>query len=175
MLTFKFSGALRRFYRKVDLNVDSPAQGLKLLFAQNQEFKKAFLNTPLRMRVAKSDVTNDTLSFELNRHPADGSTVLFVPVVSGAISGTALLITTLVISAASIAYSIYSSRNLKTQNSAKAAETEQITNNSYSSVENRIGQGHPVPLLYGEMLVGSNVLSLGIDTSNTDNWDELIS
>ena len=52
MLIFKFAGNLRRFYRQISLNVDTPAQGLRLLLAQDFEFKKAFLNTKLRVRVA---------------------------------------------------------------------------------------------------------------------------
>jgi hypothetical protein len=48
VLIFKFAGNLRRFYRQISLNVDTPAQGLRLLLAQDFEFKKAFLNTKLR-------------------------------------------------------------------------------------------------------------------------------
>ncbi|EAQ6239565.1 tail assembly protein, partial [Salmonella enterica] len=33
----------------------------------------------------------------------------------------------------------------------------------------------PVPILLGEMEVGSNVISLGIDTSNNSDWEESIS
>ncbi len=41
MLIFKFAGHLRRHFRKVELSVDTPAQGIRLLLAQNQEFKKS--------------------------------------------------------------------------------------------------------------------------------------
>jgi hypothetical protein len=34
VLIFKFAGNLRRFYRQISLNVDTPAQGLRLLLAQ---------------------------------------------------------------------------------------------------------------------------------------------
>ncbi|EHL37063.1 Tail assembly protein I, partial [Salmonella enterica subsp. enterica serovar Montevideo str. ATCC BAA710] len=59
--------------------------------------------------------------------------------------------------------------------SAEAAETNTLTNNSFTSAENRVGQGRPVPILLGEMAVGSNVISLGIDTSNNADWTESIS
>ncbi|MDT3641146.1 tail assembly protein, partial [Cronobacter sakazakii] len=95
--------------------------------------------------------------------------------VEGAITGTVALVATLVIAAASVAYSIYMSRNMKTKNAAEAAENNTITNNSFTSAENRVGQGRPVPLLLGEMVVGSNVISLGIDTSNNQDWTESIS
>ncbi|EBN1283970.1 tail assembly protein [Salmonella enterica] len=175
MLIFKFSGNLRRFYRQISLNVDTPAQGLRLLLAQNHEFKKAFLNTRLRIRIAGEDVEASAMQWHLDRHLKDGSVVLFVPVVEGAITAAAAAWIAVAVSVASIAYSVYMSRNMKTKTSAEAAETNTLTNNSFTSAENRVGQGRPVPILLGEMEVGSNVISLGIDTSNTDNWDEIIS
>ncbi|STP66930.1 Phage-related protein, tail component [Enterobacter hormaechei] len=174
MLIFKFAGNLRRFYRQISLNVDTPAQGLRLLLAQNHEFKKAFLNTKLRLRIAGEDVEVSAMQWHLDRHLKDGSVVLFVPVVEGAITAAAAWIA-VAVSVASIAYSIYMSRNMKSKTSAEAAETNTLTNNSFTSAENRVGQGHPVPILLGEMEVGSNVISLGIDTSNNSDWEESIS
>ncbi|EDT7498494.1 TPA: tail assembly protein [Salmonella enterica subsp. salamae serovar 48:z:e,n,x,z15] len=174
MLIFKFAGSLRRFYRQIPLNVDTPAQGLRLLLAQNHEFKKAFLNTRLRIRIAGEDVEASAMQWHLDRHLKDGSVVLFVPVVEGAITAAAAWIA-VAVSVASIAYSVYMSRNMKTKTSAEAAETNTLTNNSFTSAENRVGQGRAVPLLLGEMEVGSNVISLGIDTSNNADWTESIS
>ncbi|HCU0190944.1 TPA: tail assembly protein [Citrobacter koseri] len=175
MLIFKFAGNLRRFYRQISLNVDTPAQGLRLLLAQNHEFKKAFLNTKLRLRIAGEDVEASAMQWHLDRHLKDGSVVLFVPVVEGSLTAAAAAWIAVAVSVASIAYSVYMSRNMKTKTSAEAAETNTLTNNSFTSAENRVGQGRPVPILLGEMEVGSNVISLGIDTVNTDNWDEIIS
>nr|DAP68368.1 MAG TPA: tail assembly protein [Caudoviricetes sp.] len=175
MLIFRFAGHLRRHFRKVVLNVDTPAQGIRLLLAQRPALKKDFLSSRIRLRVAGNDVTDETLSLHLDRRLPDGSTVLFVPVIDGAITGTFALVATLVIAAASVAYSIYMARNMKNKTSAEAAETNSITNNSFTSAENRVGQGRPVPILLGEMLVGSNVISLGIDTSNNQDWTESIS
>ncbi|MGM8716636.1 tail assembly protein [Enterobacter kobei] len=173
MLIFKFAGNLRRFYRQISLNVDTPAQGLRLLLAQDFEFKKAFLNTKLRVRVAGEDVEVSAMQWHLDRHLKDGSIVLFVPVVEGAITAAAWIV--VAASVASVAYSVYMSRNMKTKTSAEAAETNTLTNNSFTSAENRVGQGRAVPLLLGEIEVGSNVISLGIDTSNNQDWTESIS
>ncbi|EDI2339507.1 tail assembly protein [Salmonella enterica subsp. enterica serovar Poona] len=175
MLIFKFAGSLRRFYRQIPLNVGTPAQGLRLLLAQNHGFKKAFLNTRLRIRIAGEDVEASAMQWHLDRHLKDGSVVLFVPVVEGAITAAAAAWIAVAVSVASIAYSVYMSRNMKTKTSAEAAETNTLTNNSFTSAENRVGQGRPVPVLLGEMEVGSNVISLGIDTSNNQDWTESIS
>lgn len=176
MLIFKFAGHLRRHFRKVELNVDTPAQGLRLLLAQNHEFKKAFLSARVKLRIDGDDVDGDSMRWHMDRHLKSGSTVTFVPVVEGA--GIEIGIAGWIaigLAAASVAYSVYSARNMKTKTSAEAAETNSITNNSFTSAENRIGQGNPVPILLGEMQVGSNVISLGIDTSNNMDWTESIS
>ena len=175
MLIFKFAGNLRRFYRQVSLNVDTPAQGLRLLLSQNHEFKKAFLNTRFRMRIAGKELAGDSAQWHMERHLNPGSTVLFVPVVEGALTGAAVAWIAVAVSMASIAYSVYMSRNMKTKTSAESAENNTLTNNSFTSAENRVGQGRPVPILLGEMEVGSNVISLGIDTSNNQDWTESIS
>lgn len=176
MLIFKFAGHLRRHFRKVELNVDTPAQGLRLLIAQNHEFKMAFLNSRVKLRIDGDDVDGDSMRWHMDRYLKSGATVTFVPVVEGA--GIEIGIAGWIaigLAAASVAYSVYSARNMKTKTSAEAAETNSITNNSFTSAENRVGQGNPVPILLGEMQVGSNVISLGIDTSNNMDWTESIS
>ncbi len=94
---------------------------------------------------------------------------------AGLETGTIVAIVAITMSVASVAYSLYMSRNMKTKTSAEAAENNTITNNSFTSTESRVGQGHPVALLLGEMVVAPNVVSLGIDTSNNQDWTESIS
>ncbi|EQA7425479.1 tail assembly protein, partial [Yersinia enterocolitica] len=165
MLIFRFAGNLRRHFRQVTLKVDTTSQGLRLLLAQCPEFKRDFYKSKIRMRVDGNDVSNDTLSFHMDRHLRDGATVLFVPVVEGAITAVAAAWIMVAVTVASVAYSLYMTSNMKTKTSAESAQSGTITNNSFTSAENKVGQGRPVPLLLGEMVVGSNVGSLGIDTS----------
>ena len=175
MLIFEFSGNLRRHFRQVTLKVDTTSQGLRLLLAQCPEFKRDFYKSKIRMRVDGNDVSNDTLSFHMDRHLKDGATVLFVPVVEGAITAVAAAWIMVAVTVASVAYSLYMTSNMKTKTSAESAQSGTITNNSFTSAENKVGQGRPVPLLLGEMVVGSNVGSLGIDTSNNKDWNISIS
>jgi len=110
----------------------------------------------------------------MNRHLKDGATVLFVPIVEGAISAVAAVWIMVAVTVASVAYSLYMTSHMKTR-SAADQDTNSITNNSFTSAENRVGQGRAVPILAGEMVVGSNIISLGIDTSNNQDWDISIS
>jgi predicted phage tail protein len=176
MLKFRFTGNLRRYYGKVCLNVDTPAQGLNLLVAQNHEFKKAFLSTPLRLRIAGKDYDENTAPAAVNSKYPDGTTVIVAPVVEGGIAGIGVVGWILIgVSVVSVAFSIFMSRNMKIKTSAESAQDNTISNNTYTSVENKVGQGRPVPILLGEMKIGSNVGSLGIDTSNNRDALDVVS
>lgn len=176
MLKFRFTGNLRRYYGKVCLNVDTPAQGLGLLVAQNHEFKKAFLSTPLRLRIAGKDYDEKTAQAAVNSKYQDGTTVIVAPVVEGGIAGIGVVGWILIgVSVVSVAFSIFMSRNMKIKTSAESAQDNTISNNTYTSVENKVGQGRPVPILLGEMKIGSNVGSLGIDTSNNKDALDVVS
>lgn len=176
MLKFRFTGNLRRYYGKVCLSVDTPAQGLNLLVAQNHEFKKAFLSTPLRLRIAGKDYDEKTAPAAVNSKYPDGTTVIVAPVVEGGIAGIGVVGWILIgVSVVSVAFSIFMSRNMKIKTSAESAQDNTISNNTYTSVENKVGQGRPVPILLGEMKIGSNVGSLGIDTSNNRDALDVVS
>ncbi|ENU4903538.1 tail assembly protein [Escherichia coli] len=176
MLKFRFTGNLRRYYGKVCLSVDTPAQGLNLLVAQNHEFKKAFLSTPLRLRIAGKDYNEKTAPAAVNSKYPDGTTVIVAPVVEGGIAGIGVVGWILIgVSVVSVAFSIFMSRNMKIKTSAESAQDNTISNNTYTSVENKVGQGRPVPILLGEMKIGSNVGSLGIDTNNNRDALDVVS
>lgn len=174
MLIFRFAGHLRRHFRQISLNVSTPSQGLRLLVTQCPGLKKDLMKTRVRLRLAGEEVSEDSINWQMDRELKPGSTVLFVPVIEGSAIGLAAWVL-VAVTAASVAYSVYMARNLKNRTSADAAQTNSITNNSFTSAENRIGQGRPVPILLGEMVVGSNVISLGIDTTNNMDWQESIS
>jgi len=174
MLIFGFSGNLRRHFRKITLNVETPAQGLRLLLAQCPAFKRDFYQTRLRMRIDGNDISSDNLEFHMNRHVKEGARILFLPIVEGSITAVAAVWIMVAVTVASVAYSLYMTSHMKTKTSA-SQDSNSITNNSFTSAENRIGQGRPVPLLLGEMVVGSNVISLGIDTTNNQDWNISIS
>ena len=158
------------------MNVDTPAQGLNLLIAQNHEFKKAFLSTPLRLRIAGKDYNEKTAPAAVNSKYPDGTTVIVAPVVEGGIAGIGVVGWILIgVSVVSVAFSIFMSRNMKIKTSAESAQDNTISNNTYTSVENKVGQGRPVPILLGEMKIGSNVGSLGIDTSNNRDALDVVS
>ena len=96
--------------------------------------------------------------------------------VEGGIAGIGVVGWILIgVSVVSVAFSIFMSRNMKIKTSAESAQDNTISNNTYTSIENKVGQGRPVPILLGEMKIGSNVGSLGIDTSNNRDALDVVS
>lgn len=127
MLTFGFAGNLRRHFRQIAMNVDTPAQGLRLLLAQCPAFKRDFYNTRIRMRINGSDVCGENLEFHMNRRVKDGTRVLIVPVVEGSISAVAAAWIMVAVSVASVAYSLYMTSHMKTGTSADQTRTLSLT------------------------------------------------
>lgn len=175
MLKFRFAGNLRRYYGPLQLDVKTPSQGLRLLLAQNHGFKRAFLNSQVKLKIGGKVVVNEFAPAKMDQEYPDGTEIYIAPVVKGGITGTILTWIAVSVSVLAIGFSIYMSRNMKTKTSAESAQDGTIDNNTYTSAENRVGQGKPIPILLGEMVCGSNVISLGIDTSNNKDWHESVS
>lgn len=175
MLKFRFAGHFRRYYSPLQLEVKTPSQGLRLLLAQNQEFKRAMLNSQVKLKIAGKEISNEFAPAKMDQEYPGGTEIYLAPVIKGGITGTVLTWIAVSVSVMAVAFSIFMSRNMKVKTSAESAQEGTIDNNSYTSAENRVGQGKPIPILLGEMVCGSNVISLGIDTSNAQDFEDLIS
>lgn len=175
MVKFEFGGHLRRYFSDLNMSTDSISRGLRILFGQDIEFRKAFTQSQMHISINNQNVHPDELSFHFERTLPDNAIVKFTPVVEGAIAGGIATWVVVGLVAASIALSLYTLFKTPNKPSSTDAQSDKITNNSFSSAENLVGQGRPVPILLGEMVVGSNVISLGIDTSNNQDWDISIS
>lgn len=175
MVRFEFGGDLRRYFGSIDMNVTSISAGLRVLFGQSIEFRRAFTKSKLQVTISDTNISNESLKFDFNRTLPENTVVRFTPVVEGAFAGAAATWIVVGLVAASIALSLYTLFKTPNKPSSSDAQSDKITNNSFSSAENLVGQGRLVPILLGEMVVGSNVISLGIDTSNNKDWDISIS
>lgn len=175
MVRFEFGGHLRRYFSDLDMTTNRISDGLRILFAQNSAFRKSFTQSKMHISINNINVHPDELTFHFQRELPNNTSVKFTPVVEGAIAGAMATWVVVGLVAASIALSLYTLFKTPNKPSSSDAQSDRITNNSFSSAENLVGQGRPVPILLGEMVVGSNVISLGIDTSNNKDWDISIS
>jgi predicted phage tail protein len=173
----KFLG--RRVFRA---EVASAAEAVRFLLANFPQLEKHMADQHYRVSVGGYD-----LSIEEIHDPAGQQQIKIVPVLAGAgtvgriIAGVALLAVGFLvpgIGALGVQLLVGVGASLvlggvaqlltpvPTINNASMADTQKDPRKSYSfsGIQNTGRQGVPVPIVYGEVLVGSVVISAGIDT-----------
>jgi predicted phage tail protein len=184
----KLYGKLAKFigHRVLEADVATAAEAVRFLLANWPELEAHMSDQHYRVSVGTYDIDLEEL-----HHPAGAAPISFVPVVAGAgavgrvLAGIALialsfLIIPLGIAAAGagiatavglagaslllggIAQLLTPTPKVATQGAD--GQDDPRKSYSFSGIQNTSRQGVPVPIVYGETIVGSVVISAGIDT-----------
>ena len=186
MRKVKLYGELaKKFGREFMLEVESVAEAVRALSANFPGFEKELMTAHLRgieyvVRADKRDVTE----MELNNSLAPQETIRIAPIAVGrknggvfqTIIGAILIVVGVVLNAYGQTwgtYLIYSGVALvaggiiqmlvpvpKTGDPSERPENKPST--YFDGAVNTLAQGHPVPLGYGKLMVGSAVISAGL-------------
>jgi predicted phage tail protein len=177
----KLYGKLAKFigHRVLEADVATAAEAVRFLLANWPELEAHMSDQHYRVSVGAYDLLAEEL-----HDPAGAAPISFVPMVSGAgavgriIAGIALVaiglfvpgigalgVQLLVAVGASLALSGVAQLLTPTPSASQGADSEGDPRKSYSfsGVQNTSRAGVPVPVAYGETLVGSVVISAGID------------
>ncbi|MEL6092501.1 tail assembly protein [Plesiomonas shigelloides] len=186
MAIVRLYGDLQRFGRRFDLSVTTAAEAVQCLTWQISHLRTHIQNGRYRLRINRNDIgEQDLVSSMTSPLPAD-AVIHIVPVVSGAkngwfqtILGTALLAVSFFTPFSFISVGVYAAMGtigasmalggvaslLTKTPTLQSRSTDNGKENTYfSNLDNTIAQGSFVPLLYGEMMTGSKVLSQGLST-----------
>lgn len=177
----KLYGKLAKFvgHRILEADVATAAEAVRFLVANWPELERHMADQHYRVSVGTYD-----LDLEELHDPAGAAPISFVPVVAGAgavgriligaaliaasfIPGVGALAVTLLFSVgASLVLGGVAQLLTPTPKVPTGADTQNDPRKSYSfsGVQNTSRAGTPVPIVYGETLVGSVVISAGIDT-----------
>jgi predicted phage tail protein len=186
----KLYGALAKFIgqRVLEADVATAAEAVRFLLANWPELEAHMNDQHYRVSVGKYD-----LDLEELHHPAGAAPISFVPVVSGAgavgriIAGVVLIALAFASGAGFLGAAFAKNIGLfavvkgigaslvlggvaqlltPTPTVPQGADTQDDPRKSYSfsGIQNTSRQGVPVPIVYGETVVGSVVISAGIDT-----------
>ena len=182
----KLYGKLAKFigHRVLEADVATAAEAVRFLLANWPELEAHMSDQHYRVSVGTYDIDLEEL-----HHPAGAAPISFVPVVAGAgavgriIAGVALLAAAIFIpgfaawagpTAYALIIGVGSSLLLggvaqlltPTPKATQGADNQDDPRKSYSfsGIQNTSRQGVPVPIVYGETIVGSVVISAGIDT-----------
>jgi predicted phage tail protein len=174
----KLYGKLAKFigHRVLEADVASAAEAVRFLLANWPELEAHMNDQHYRVSIGTYDLTAEEL-----HHPAGAAPISFVPVVAGAgavgriIAGIALVAIGLFVPGigalgVQILVGVGASlvlggiaQLLTPTPSTSTDEGDPRKSFSFSGIQNTNRAGVPVPVVYGETLVGSVVVSAGID------------
>lgn len=189
MATICLYGNISQFGNRFKLDVRDTAEAIRLLTSQLPKLKAMLKNGYYRLRVDKQETNGDSLNQNLSYCLHENSVVHIVPVVQGAKEGGlfGIVLGAVMVGAAfftggtSIAAWGAMQTGLAMAGGAmmlsgaammltplpKVSEQktqEQSKSTSFSSLDNMIPQGRPVPLIYGEIMIGSLVVAQQLET-----------
>ncbi|ECI2259341.1 tail assembly protein [Salmonella enterica subsp. enterica] len=181
-------GDLQRFGRRFSLSIKTGAEAIYALAMQIPGFRQKMNEGLYQIRIAGQDVNETSVSARLHEPLPDGAIIHIVPRMAGAgkgglfqvVLGAAIIAVAwwnpaswLSAAAVSGMYAAGASMVLggvaqmlapkaKTPTSKQTDNGKQ--NTYFSSLDNMVAQGNPLPVAYGEILTGSRVISQEIST-----------
>lgn len=184
----------KEFGNHWELAVHSPAEAVRALARLRPGFIEAIQRLDAVVEGFEVDVGDKSIPEEMLSFPANGQTITITPIVQGTdtkgiiqiVAGVALIAIGLVLSpwgggvagfigmqlvglGAAVALGGVSRLLMSTPNMDSADETKQRASYLFSGVVNTAGQGGCVPVLFGEMFIGSAVVS-----SAVESFDKLV-
>ncbi|EKR5678965.1 tail assembly protein [Salmonella enterica] len=196
-------GDLQRFGRRFSLSIKTGAEGVYALAMQIPGFREKMSEGWYQIRIAGEDVSEETLSARLHEPLSPGAVIHIVPRMEGAknsglfqvIAGAALIVASFIpglnvavwagmaATWSSLAFSIGASLMLggvaqmltpKPHSPSMHHADNGRQNVYFSSLDNMIAQGNPLPILYGEMLVGSRRISQSLSTRDESTPEKVV-
>ena len=182
----KLYGKLAKFigHRVLEADVATAAEAVRFLVANWPEVERHMADQHYRVSIGTYDIDLEEL-----HHPAGAAPISFVPVVAGAgavgriIIGVALVAFSLLLpgvgavigGALMTKIGLLGGALILTGIAQLLTPTPRVPQGpdkqddprksySFSGIQNTSRQGVPVPIVYGETIVGSVVISAGIDT-----------
>lgn len=188
MMTVHLHGKLRKhFGRSFQLAVQDSAEAIRALCAMLPNFRQIMQHGSYKVKIDDEFINRDKV--EEGMHLKGVKTLHLIPVISGAGSGRNGLVQT-IIGVVLIVISIYVPQVAAIAQPLMAAGISMVAggviqmltkppkpqmtdsktsqSSSFSNVGNVVAQGASVPLIYGEILVGSLVVSQGVSTYVTE-------
>lgn len=184
MAIVKFYGNLKQYGDKLKINADTAQEALNCLYLQIKGLKDDIIKGFFKVRINKKQMNQKTIQFGLQSQLSPNSVIHIIPVAAGAKNGGVL---GAIAGVAMMVVGMYSGQYwligmgvgmmlggvaqmlTKMPKMQDSADKEGKKSTSFSSLENTAAQGEPVPLAYGEIMVGSKTESQGIETMDSEN------
>lgn len=194
MVKVRFYGALKQFGEKFELDCQDTAEVLRALMTQIKGLRQVLQNGFYKVRIGSQCIDSRYLEKGLYYRLKAGMTVHITPVVKGAkragvfqaVLGVALVGAAILLgpvgmgvmgsSAAMMLGGMGASMLLggvaqmltKTPSMTTSNEAEKKSSTSFNGLQNMAAQGQPIPLAYGRILVGSMIISQGVEVFDAE-------
>lgn len=187
MVTILLHGELRRLFgRRFLFDVRSPAEAVRALSVQLKGFRQYFVDRPAHHFRVLGKIHGTKIAYgpEDLSSPQSSGVLRIVPLISGAGPGLRFVVGA-VMAAVGYAFgwtgvgAIVGSLGLSLMAGSvaemlagrpKAGSQQERPENTpsyaFDGAVNTMGQGGPVPIGYGRMVIGSQVISVGFSTNN---------
>ncbi|EAN4465688.1 tail assembly protein [Salmonella enterica] len=198
MATLRLYGDLQRFGKRFDLSIKTAAEGLHALYLQIPGLRQKIQEGWYQVRIAGKDVAQDDVTARLHEPLPAGAVIHIVPRMEGAgNAGIFQIVAGVILIAvawwnpagwlgASAVTGMYAAGGAmvvggfaqmltpKPQSPSMSHADNGKASVYFSSVDNMIAQGNPVPIPYGEIMCGSRVISQEITTRDESTPDKVI-
>ncbi|EBW6364449.1 tail assembly protein [Salmonella enterica subsp. enterica serovar Oranienburg] len=192
-------GDLQRFGKRISLSIKTAAEGIHALAVQLPGFRQKLSDGWYQVRIAGRDVDEASLSARLYEPLLPGAVIHIVPRMEGAkrggffqvIAGVALIglawwnpagwlgaaaVSGLYGAGASMVLGGLAQMLTPVPKTPAMHQADNGKENPYfSSLDNMAAQGNPLPVLYGEMQIGSRVISQMLSTRDESSPDKVVS
>jgi predicted phage tail protein len=186
MATVKFYGDLKQYGDKYKINANTAAEALNCLYFQIKGLKKRILDGYFRVRINGIDMNDNNLQFGLHNRISHNAVIHIIPKTEGAkggafsfIAGAVMCIVGAIFYWTPFGYPLMAAglglmiggvamMMTKTPKMQDATNDDGKKSTSFSNLGNTAAQGAPVPLPYGEIMVGSKVESQGVETMDVE-------
>ncbi|EEP9142080.1 tail assembly protein [Salmonella enterica] len=197
-------GDLQRFGKRFSLSIKTAAEGVYALAMQIPGFRQRMNEGWYQVRIAGRDVAPDDVTARLHEPLPTGAVIHIVPRMAGAksgwlgvLAGVALIGASFIPGVNAIAWSIGAStmslgsvafslgvsmmlggvaQMLAPQPKAPSMHSADNgkQNTYFSSLDNMVAQGNPLPVAYGEVMTGSRRISQELSTRDESSPDKVI-
>ena len=179
MVTVRFYGDLKQFGTSFKMDVETVPEALRALMTQVKGLREHIEKGHYEVRADGKLLSESSLDTNLN------ASLHITPVVKGAgknlgavgqiIVGVVMVVAAFYTGGATAAAYFASGVGMilggvaqlltKMPKMDNMGDSDDLKSSSFSNLSNMAAQGAPVPIIYGEMMVGSKVLSQGVRSS----------
>ncbi len=151
------------------------AEAIRALAMQIPAFRQKLSDGWYQVRIAGRDAGENELSARLNEPLKNGAVIHIVPRLAGAKSGGVFQAVLMYAAGASMILGGVAQMLAPKARTPRTQTTDNGKQNTYfSSLDNMVAQGNVLPVLYGEMRVGSRVASQEISTADEGDGGQVV-